>query len=157
MTAMLTFYPRRALLEARAAGLSFQVPVHRDAAGVAAWEKTQELRGGKVTLWDHAFEVPGQQPGTGTGLIRRVAVGAGTLQSYDFPGAYAQRFDGADGCGDAFHSRAGALYVGSRDRGIYIHGLPACNRKPCIIVLRQWEDLRRAIAGEQRLTFSISV
>ena len=141
MTAMLTFYPRRALLEATAAGRTFHVPIHPDPARVAAWEKTQELRTGKVTLWDYAFEVPGGQLGT-----------------YDFPGVYAQRFDGVDkGGGDAFHTHAGnSLYVGTRSSGIHIHGWPPCNRKTCIIVLRQWDDLRRAIAGEKRLSFSIA-
>ena len=141
MTAMLTFYTRRALFEATGSGQSFRVPTYQDPARAAAWEKTQELRPGKVTLWDHAFELPG-----------------GQLETYDFPGAYAQRFDGVDKGGrDAFHSHAGtAIYVGTRSSGVYVHGLPVCNRRTCIIVLRQWDDIRRAIAGEKRLSFSIA-
>jgi len=80
------------------------------------------------------------------------------METYDFPGAYAQRLDGVDqGGSDAFHSHAGiALYVGTGTSGIYVHGLPVCNRRTCIIVLQHWDDLRRAIAGEKRLSFSIS-
>src|SRR5579872_1057 len=32
----------------------------RDEMRVAAWEKTQELRAGEYTLWDHCFEMPTQ-------------------------------------------------------------------------------------------------
>jgi hypothetical protein len=139
MAAMLTFYPRRALLEATASGQAFRVPVYRDPASILAWEKIQELRPGKFTLWDHAFELPGGE--LDHGVIRRVA-----LETYDFPGA-----------GDAFHSHAGtALHVGTRSSGILVHGWPVCNRRTCIIVLQRWDDLRRAIAGEKRALFSIS-
>jgi hypothetical protein len=154
---MLTFHPRRALLEAAAAGQAFRVPVYRDQTRILAWEKVQELRPGKVTLWDHAFELPGGELDRGASVIRRVAVGPGALEAYDFPGAHAQRFDGVDTGGDAFHSHAGvALYVGTRSSGIHIHGLPVCNRRTCIIVLQHWDDLRRAIAAEKRLSFSVS-
>lgn len=70
MAAMLTFYPRRALLEATAGGHTFYLPVYQDSARVAAWEKAQQLRPGKVTLWDHSFELPGGQPDShaGSGL-----------------------------------------------------------------------------------------
>jgi len=139
MAAMLTFYPRRALLEATASGQAFRVPVYYDQTRILAWEKIQELRTGKVTLWDHAFELPGGEPDRG--VIRRVG-----LETYGFPRA-----------DDAFHSHAGtALYVGTRSSGVHVHGLPACNRRTCIIVLQRWDDLRRAIAGEKRLSFSIS-
>jgi hypothetical protein len=158
MAATLTFYPRRALIEATGSGQSFSVPTYRDPARVAAWAKTQEFRPGKVTLWDHAFELPGGQPGDGANVIRRIAVGPRTMETYDFPGVYAQRFDGAGKAGgDACHAHTGtSLYVGTRSSGIHVHGWPPCNRKTCIIVLRQWDDLLRAIAGEKHLSFSIA-
>src|SRR5262245_51652940 len=96
MAAMLTFYPRRALLEATTTGRSFCVPLYRDQTRILAWAKIQALRPGKVTLWDHAFELPGSELGTDATVIRRVAVGPGAMDAYDFPGAYAQRFDGID-------------------------------------------------------------
>src|SRR5215210_7225256 len=33
---------------------------NRDEERIGAWEKAQELRSGKVTLWDHCFELPGK-------------------------------------------------------------------------------------------------
>jgi type VI secretion system secreted protein VgrG len=74
------------------------------AQAVFSWEKTQELRAGKVTLWDHNFQLP-DDPLEGAATIREsVRVGQVThmlrvggnerLELYDYPGGYAQRFDG---------------------------------------------------------------
>jgi type VI secretion system secreted protein VgrG len=83
---------------------------------VLEWEKVQELRAGKLRLWDHCFELPHQHlEGTRT-IQDSVSVGAVThklkvggndrLHIHDYPGGYAQRFDGVDaGGGD----RAGDL------------------------------------------------
>ena len=74
------------------------------AQSVFSWEKTQEVRAGKVTLWDHNFQLPDDHL-EGTATIResvragqvthmlRVA-GNGGLELYDYPGGYAKRFDG---------------------------------------------------------------
>jgi type VI secretion system secreted protein VgrG len=78
---------------------------------VHAWRKTQELRSGKVTLWDHCFELPHKHLEADKTVPDSVAVGAEThklkvggndkLELYDWPGGYAQRFDGVDkGGGD---------------------------------------------------------
>jgi len=71
---------------------------------VFSWEKTQELRSGKIVLWDYNFQIPGNSL-EGQATIResvlagqvthalRVA-GNEALEVYDYPGGYAQRFDG---------------------------------------------------------------
>jgi type VI secretion system secreted protein VgrG len=71
---------------------------------VTDWEKVQELRAGKVTLRDHSFEKPRDpleatrptQPEVLVGRVIHKLKGAanGTLELYDYPGEYAQRFDG---------------------------------------------------------------
>ena len=77
----------------------------REEDRVHAWEKAQELRSGKVTLWDHCFELPHKQHlETPVPIQGSVAAGKSShklklaanapLELYDFPGAYAQRFDG---------------------------------------------------------------
>ena len=76
------------------------------------WEKSQELTAGKVTLWDHSFELPGRNLEATAQLVESVQVGAAShktlyaanrpLELYDFPGGYAKRFDGVSpGGGDA--------------------------------------------------------
>lgn len=76
---------------------------------VIAWQKQQELLTGKFTLWDHCFEVPGQNL-QGQGVItdsaqvgkaahKLKAGSADTREVYDYPGSYALRFDGINSGG----------------------------------------------------------
>lgn len=78
---------------------------------VYEWEKVQELRSGKYTLWDHSFEKPHAHLEAEKTIQDSVAAGKVThklklsenskLELYDYPGEYAQRFDGVDkGGGD---------------------------------------------------------
>jgi type VI secretion system secreted protein VgrG len=75
---------------------------------VLSWEKTQELRSGECTLWDHCFELPGNHLEAQEKTIGSVPVGKvvhklnlanDKLEIYDYPGCYAQRFDGIDPSG----------------------------------------------------------
>ena len=71
---------------------------------VYAWEKSQNLRPGKVTVWDHSFELPSNNLEGSALLQEAVAAGPVThvlrtaagdaLEIYDYPGGYADRFDG---------------------------------------------------------------
>jgi type VI secretion system secreted protein VgrG len=80
-------------------------------ARVTRWEKRQELRAGKYTLWDHSFQLPGQHLGATRTLPHQAAAGQVShqlqlggnreLEIFDYPGGYAHRFDGvARGGGD---------------------------------------------------------
>jgi type VI secretion system secreted protein VgrG len=91
-----------------AANLIFEVVLGgtRPEDRVVAWEKSQFLRAGKVTLRDSCFELPGQnleataaaQDSVRAGTVdHQVKLGASVgLELYDYPGLYAQRFDGVD-------------------------------------------------------------
>src|SRR5262249_53629792 len=78
----------------------------RDELRVTEWLKMQELRAGKCVLWDHHFELPGQHLEAERAVLESVQVGKvshklklgsnGKLELYDYPGGYAQRFDGID-------------------------------------------------------------
>jgi type VI secretion system secreted protein VgrG len=77
----------------------------RDEDRILNWEKTQELRSGKYTLWDHCFELPHQHLDAEKTILEKVQVGSvqhhllcgnEKLEIYDFPGRYAQRYDGVD-------------------------------------------------------------
>jgi len=71
---------------------------------VYAWEKQQILKPGKVTLWDHCFELPHKSLDAQEMVDEDIVVGEVThklklagndkLELYDYPGGYAQRFDG---------------------------------------------------------------
>jgi type VI secretion system secreted protein VgrG len=78
---------------------------------VVSWIKRQEVRAGKFNLFDHCFEIPHKhleahkviQDSVRAGQVEhrlKLAVNA-DLELFDFPGEYAQRFDGVDkGGGD---------------------------------------------------------
>ena len=71
--------------------------------------KTQEVTSGKFTLWDHTFELPhkhleADKPITDSIQVGKVShtlkVGDNSkLEIYDWPGEYAQRFDGVNRSG----------------------------------------------------------
>src|SRR5262245_1924494 len=81
----------------------------RDELRVTSWEKTQEVRSGKYTLRDHCFELPGKDLEAQLVIRDSIAVGQVShrltvadnahLEIYDYPGGYAQRFDGVDRTG----------------------------------------------------------
>ncbi|MFB3830026.1 MAG: type VI secretion system Vgr family protein [Bryobacteraceae bacterium] len=76
----------------------------RDEERISSWEKTQELRSGKYTLWDHCFELPGKNLEASKTIQDTVQINRTThklrvggndqFELYDYPGGYAQRFDG---------------------------------------------------------------
>ena len=87
----------------------------RKADHVFAWRKIQSLRTAKYTLWDHNFQQPTQNLEAKTDITGSVEVGSvshklkdsvnGSLERYDFPGAYAVRFDGVNPSGGAQSDR----------------------------------------------------
>jgi len=81
----------------------------RDEDRVHAWTKTQSLRSGKCTLWDHHFQLPHKHLEASKTILDTVSAGTvshkldvannAKMELYDYPGAYAQRFDGVDSGG----------------------------------------------------------
>jgi type VI secretion system secreted protein VgrG len=62
-------------------------------SAVSSWEYNAQLQSGKYTLWDHCFELPHRH--LETDKPSRFSVGGNDkLEIYDYPGGYAQRFDG---------------------------------------------------------------
>jgi type VI secretion system secreted protein VgrG len=96
---------------------------------VFQWEKCQELRSGLLTLRDHTFELPDETLEVQAASLDAVTAGTVThrlklpvnqgLELYDFPGGYAQRFDGIDsGGGDQPDELGKILPDGMRTVGI---------------------------------------
>ena len=96
---------------------------------VTEWEKSQELRSGEYTLWDHCFEMPGNRLEAREKIIDSVVVGNVThklkvggnqeLEIYDYPGGYAQRFDGVNRSGGPRPEDLGHI-LEDRDRTVRI-------------------------------------
>jgi type VI secretion system secreted protein VgrG len=89
--------PATVIYDAMAGGVRSEERVYE-------WSKVQELRSGKYTLWDHCFELPHKHLEADKTITDSVQVGEvnhklklssnGSLELYDWPGEYAQRFDG---------------------------------------------------------------
>ena len=89
---------------------------HRRARHILEWEKAQEVRSGKYTLWDHCFELPGNNLEAKKNTLATVQIGKvnhnlqvggnEAFEIYNYPGEYTQRFDGIDtGGGEQASSR----------------------------------------------------
>ena len=166
MSAVLTYHVRAGQLTALAAGRVFHLPTHKDPSRVTTWEKVQELRSGKHTIWDHCVEPtrgfkPLRHGMPAQTVTERLNLGAASplavrVGLYDWPGEYAQRFDGVDNRPGAYHHHSGsAVHIGDRHTGIYVHGWPPCNLKRCVVVLAHWDDFQQAVASEAQLSFAI--
>ncbi len=69
-----------------------------------AWQKAQRMRAGKSLLWDHCFELPHRHLEAEQQTVESITAGKDThqltvpgvsdMELYDWPGGYAQRFDG---------------------------------------------------------------
>jgi hypothetical protein len=173
MRAQLSYRPREGIVSGVVAGRLVRLPTRRDQARIMAWEKQQELRPGKVTLWDHVFESPhpnleragplaGTSPLGPAGPKLTVAENA-TLEIYDWPGAYAQRFDGVDKGGGSGRAppnhhryRGSAVYVRGHG-GFCLHGMPPCGNPRCIVVTHDWDFLFKALKQTRQLTIVVEL
>jgi len=113
-----------------------------DSATVFDWEKTQEVRSGKVTLRDNDFTHPGDplegqavtQPAVRVGAVtHQLSVGGNSsFELYDYPGGYARWFNGAEANGaqeDAAASRIAAIRMqGEAGQAILVDGLSDCRQ-----------------------------
>jgi type VI secretion system secreted protein VgrG len=99
------------------------IPFGHDA--IHDWTKTQELRSGKHSLRDYHFTVPGEDFAASAEIPPAVPVGTvlhrlqtpltRSLEVYDWPGEYAQRFDDASPTGAAVRAE-GARTVAIRSQ-----------------------------------------
>ncbi|MCL6503579.1 MAG: type VI secretion system tip protein VgrG [Pirellulales bacterium] len=116
---------------------------------IYAWEKVQELRSGKYTLWDHCFELPHKHLEAEKTIQESVQVGTVThklklgnnesLEIFDWPGEYAQRFDGIDAGGGEQPAELGKIFQDNKRtvelrmqeeaaHSILIRGASACRQ-----------------------------
>ena len=170
----LTYRPREAVVFGTVAGKSIRLTTLRGqgAADIYDWSKVQELRtggpgatAGKPTLWDHTFEIT-HKPVTaaGTGGPRLTIAENSLLEIYDYPGEYAQRFDGVDKGGSANHRLHGrvvrvksTLNTSFPAGGFGLHGPPHCGNPRCIVVAQQWESLYSALKAARQVSIVVEL
>jgi len=98
---------------------------------ILTWSKSQEIRAGRYTLRDHCFEIPDDTLQASRTIPEMVVAGGVThklhldgtdaTELFDYPGRYAQRFDGiSPGGGDRSADLAKIFDDGQRTAGIRI-------------------------------------
>jgi len=121
----------------------------RDEDRVYDWEKTQEWRSGKYTLWDHCFELPHKHLEAEANIVDSVQAGRVShkfkvsgndkFEIYDYPGEYAQRFDGINRGGGEQPAELQKIFQDNRRTadlriqeetvpGLVIHGASNCRQ-----------------------------
>ncbi len=93
------------------------VKLHEDR--VFNWRKSQEMRSGKFTTWDYTFEEPFKNLEASAPIQATAAAGTVThklkvggndaWEVYEFPGGYAERFDGVDKSGSPQPAELGKI------------------------------------------------
>jgi type VI secretion system secreted protein VgrG len=126
---------------------------------VQSWEKVQELRSGKYTLWDHCFQLP-RPPGfqnlqaqdtlanhkikAGTADHTLEVAGNTALEVYDFPGGYAKRFDELE--------KGGAPAPGDQD----LSNIPAAGKRAAEVRMQAEATPSLVILGTSRFRHLLS-
>ncbi|HEY1377966.1 MAG TPA: type VI secretion system tip protein TssI/VgrG, partial [Gemmataceae bacterium] len=116
---------------------------------VSEFGKAQEVTSGKVTLWDHNFELPHKHLEAGQQVQESVPVGQAThklkfgdngkLEVYEWPGEYAERFDGVGPGGVDRPADLQKLFADNKRtagirmqqeaaRAVEVHGVSTCRQ-----------------------------
>jgi hypothetical protein len=173
MSAHLTYRPREGAVFGMVAGKLIRLATLRSQAGmdVETWRQAVRSSGtvpANVTDWNKSQEF---RVGTwAAGAIgNRLTVAENTaLEVYDYPGEYAQRFDGADpgrgADGPANHRRYGrvvsvkpTLKAGFSRGWFHIHGPPPCGNPRCIVILQDWDSLFQALKTARQISLVVEL
>jgi hypothetical protein len=157
-----------------AAGKSYVLTSVSHSASVAAWREAvlhgDMTAAGKsvshnVMPWEKTQELPS---GAAAGAVEHSLVVAdnAALEIYDYPGEYAQRFDGVDPGGTARrlpnhrnHARVvrvkATTQMPSADGGICLHGPPHCGNPHCIVIAHHWDSLFSALKAAKQVSIVV--
>lgn len=173
MSAHLTYRPREGALFGMVAGKVMRLATLRSQAGMDMETWRQAARSGGTVLptvadWNKAQEFRAGKWAT-RAIGNRLAVAENAaLEIYDYPGAYAQRFDGVDqgggADGPAGHRRYGRVVrirpthkAGLPGDGFHIHGPPPCANPRCIVILQDWDSLFQALKTAQQISLVVEL
>ena len=150
MDARLTYDPRNGVLAGDVAGRAFRVRTLCDPASAAAWSQ--------------AARAQSQRPHARHGVGNALAVAESALMEiYDYPGEYAQRFDGVNKGKDEKSKprlpghRGASVFVPAPGGGFHIHGLPTSTDRRAIVVVEQWDALFRALKSARQVSVFVAL
>ena len=127
----------------------------RDENRIWAWERAQEARSTKYLLWDHCFELPHKHLEAEAPLLESVPAGKEThklkvtgseaWEVYDWPGEYAQRFDGINRSGG---EQPGELQKIFQDNGRTVE-IRMDEEATLAVVARGASNVKHLVAGHK--------
>lgn len=156
MSLRLTYRPRDGVLFGVVAGKMVRLATTRtQAADISMWS------------WHEAAQT-GQMPGPSGGPAgpagrKLKVIENAPLEIYDYPGEYAQRFDGVDKGGSKaggspnHRPRGRAVFVKAPGGGFYLHGPPSCGDRQCIVIAGGWDSLFDALKEAKQASIVIEV
>jgi hypothetical protein len=154
MTSHLTYRPREGIVVGVVAGKPILAATLRTQLAMDAGARRAAARPGETahgTTWDHQYDF---RPGKWT------IVDCAGLEVFDYPGEFAQRFDGMNpGGGSSSHRQhARVVWVKSAPRrGVPIHGPPACGNPSCIVIALDWDSVFHALREARRVSLVVEL
>jgi hypothetical protein len=168
--AQLTYRPREGILFGTVANEAVHLATFRNHAGMdpAWWRQTMQSAGtpeSRVVAWEHLHEFRSSSAPPGDRFRLTIARNA-TLETYDYPGVYAQRFDSIDPGGGSstnhrHHTRVvwikDALKTSFPDSRFYLHGPPLCSSPRCIVIVQNWDSLFQALTRARQVSIVVEL
>jgi hypothetical protein len=151
----LTYRPREGVVFGDVAGRSIRLTTLQNQAAerIHEWKKVQEIH-------------PARTAGA---LGHKLTVAESTaLEIYDYPGEYAQRFDGvgpgrADGGSSNHRQHARVVWVKFTIKtpfpggGFHVHGPPPCGNSRCIVIAHEWDSLFNALKAARQVSIVVEL
>lgn len=173
MSAHLTYCPREGAVVGMVGGNLIRLATLRRQTGMdmESWRQAARSSGtepANVTDWNKAQEFRAGKWAAGAIGNRLTVAENAALEIYDYPGAYAQRFDGVDpgrgADGSTSHRPYGrvvwvkpTLRGGFPRGGFHIHGPPPCANPRCIVILQDWDPLFQALKAARQISLVVEL
>jgi hypothetical protein len=165
MTPLLTYRPRDGFVRVQLPDKTSQLATVRNQASmtVGVWQRTRNSN--RATGWDKSQEIRPGSAASARGTMRLAVADHAALEIFDYPGAYAQRFDGTDQVNKhgAGHNRLHTRIVRVSTRGadgandFFIHNAPACGNACCIVVVQGWESLLETLSTARQVSLVVEL
>jgi hypothetical protein len=167
MISHLTYRPREGILFGTVAGRAVWLATLRNQPALAmdTWRQAAHSAD-RVIGWPKLQEIRTGMP-AGPVQHRLTVAENAALEIYDYPGAYAQRFDGVDpgggsgGSNHPHHGRVVSVKLDTRTRfpggGFHFHGPPPCGNPRCIVIGQDWELLFQALKATGRVSIAVEL
>ena len=170
MGAHLIYRPREGVVLGTVSGKSIRLATLRNQPGmdIAAWRQAAGTGAPHITDWSKVQELRTGGAAAGAPGKRLTVAENATFEVYDFPGRFAQRFDGIDKGGAAggpanHRHHARVIWIKIRTRsgfpsdGVCLHGPPPCGNPRCIVITQDWDSLFQALKTMGQLSISVEL